>query len=75
MQDQIWEKLSRIVAKRRPIWKFQAEDSVLRIMTGQFLVDWAIVKEMDAFQEYDVFEVVAHNSLGVIICIKYEGGK
>lgn len=74
--QEIWKPLSKTISARRPAWKFILEDSVVRIMTGQFLVDWTIVDEIrEKHKEYQLFEVVNHNSFGIVLSIRYIGGE
>ena len=76
MREEIWKSLSKMISARRPAWKFILEDSLVRIMTGQFVVDWVIVDEIrELHKEYQVVEVISHNTFGIVICIRYIGGE
>ncbi len=75
MQTKIWEPLSKMVTARRPVWKFIIEDGLLRILTGQFVVDWGIIEEMTQNKNYQLTEIISHNTFGIVICIRYMGGE
>lgn len=76
MREEIWKPLSKMISARRPAWKFILEDSVVRIMSGQFIIDWAIMDEiMQKHKEYQVVEIISHNTFGIVISIRYIGGE
>lgn len=76
MKEEIWKPLSKMISARRPAWKFILEDSLVRIMTGQFVVDWTIVDEIkERHKEYQVVEVISHNTFGIVLSIRYIGGE
>ena len=71
----IFESLSKTVSHRRPAWKFIIEDGLVRILTMQFIVDCGIVNQILESGDYELVEVISHNSFGIVICIRYTGGK
>lgn len=75
MNTSFFQSIAKVISTRRPAWKFVVEDSMLRILTQQFIVDWAIIDEILHSGDYELFEVVSHNTLGIVICIKYTAGK
>lgn len=72
--SKMFEPMSRTVASRRPAWKFVIEDTLVRILTGQFVVQWEIIDEIVNAGDYQLVETISHNQLGLVICIKYVGG-
>lgn len=55
---------------RRPKWNVIVEDSLIRISTQQFAVDWGIIEEIVRLGNYEVEEVIMHQALGIVICIR-----
>jgi len=76
MDTKIFDPLSRVVAQRRPQWKFIIEDELVRILTSQFVVDWKIVVEMITTNtDYEIQDVTTHAQFGIVIAVRYVGGK
>ena len=70
MIDPIFNQVAKVIGTRRPAWAFIIEDSLIRIMTKQFIVDWDIIDEILEDKDYKMEEVVMHQALGIVICIR-----
>lgn len=75
MNEEIFSPLVKVLQGRRPTWTFTIEDSLVRIATMYFAVNWEIIAEILEAGDYEVEEVIMHSALGQIICIRYKGGK
>lgn len=65
--------MSKILAARRPAWTFVIEDNLVRIQTSQFVVQWDIIYEILENKEFKLEEVIMHNAVGIVICVRYIG--
>lgn len=72
--NKMFEPMARAVSTRRPAWKFVIEDTLVRILTQQFVVQWEIIDEIVNAGDYQIVECITHNQYGIVICIKYVGG-
>jgi hypothetical protein len=78
LNEEIFGELSKVLHQRRPMWTFVIEDTLVRIATSYFAVDWDIINEVIALGDgklYRVEEVMAHSQLGQVICIRYIAGQ
>ena len=74
MNEEIFTPLMKILHTRRPTWTYTIEDSLIRISTLFFTVDWEIIDEILEAGEYEVQDVMMHTALGQVISIRYKGG-
>lgn len=74
MNNPMFLPMTKIMAARRPAWKFVIEDNLVRILTSQFAVEWPIIEEIVQSDKYRLEEVIMHQALGLVICIRYIGG-
>ena len=74
MNVALFMPISKLIAARRPQWKIGIEDTLLRLSTQQFAVEWDIVDEMINSGDFVMEEVIMHQALGIVLCIRYTGG-
>jgi len=75
MNESLFQSIGKILSIRRPTWKALIEDNLIRILTNQFVISWPIIQEIINTGDYEVEEVITHRELGVVISIRYIGGK
>ena len=75
MIDPMFNAVAKVIGVRRPAWSFIIEDSLVRIMTKQFIVDWEIIDEIIDSGDFKIQDVVTHRELGVVISIRSLAGK
>jgi len=76
LDNKIFDPIANIVKTRRPGWQFVVEDSLLRILTMQFIVDWGIIDEITQMDNgYEIVECVSHQQFGIVVSVRYVGGK
>lgn len=74
MNDAIFLDLLKVIGARRPNWQYIIEDTLIRLLTTQFTVDWTIIEEITNNKNLRVEEVTAHSVVGQVISIRYIGG-
>jgi len=74
MNEAIFLDLLKTIGARRPTWTYIIEDSLIRLYTQQFTVDWAIIDEITGNKNLQVVEVTSHSQAGQVISIRYIGG-
>lgn len=75
MNENLFLPISQILTGRRPQWSFIIEDTLIRINTMQFVVDWEIISEILDSGDFKLEEVISHSQLGLVICIRNVAGK
>lgn len=71
MNQTLFKEMGIKIQSRRPAWQFILEDNVIRILTHQFQVDWAIINEiLDLDKTLILVEVTAHQAAGLVLTIK-----
>lgn len=73
MNKPTFASMSKILAARRPAWTFVIEDDLVRIQTSQFAVQWDIIYEILENKDFKLEEVIMHNAVGIVICVRYIG--
>ena len=74
MNDDFFINLLKILGTRRPSWTYVIEDTLIRVSTQYFAVDWEIIDEILQNKDYKVEQVLMHSLLGQVICIRYVAG-
>lgn len=75
MNEEIFAPMIKVLRGRRPTWQYLIEDTLIRVSTMYFAVNWQIIDEVLEAGDYEVEEVIMHSALGQVICIRYKGGK
>jgi len=70
MTQEKLQKLVTFVAANRPQWKWIVEGDTIRVCTGQFVTSWDIFRQIEAMNDYLIYEVIDHSTLGQVVCFK-----
>lgn len=60
---------------RRPNWQFIGEDTLLRIICQQFVIDWKIIDQVRETFKVEVRDVISHSTTGLVITLSIPGGE
>ena len=58
-ETEFLQKVVTFLRARRPTWKYQSEDDILRVLANQHIVNWKVIEELKAKYKLTITDVGA----------------
>jgi hypothetical protein len=75
VSNNLIQKLVAFTHARRPQWQFLVEDSLLRVMCQQYIVDWTLISQISETFKVNVRDVTSHHTFGIVITFQLPAGE
>lgn len=70
MNKDRFEEMKSWIIKRGRNWTLAIEDDKIRIMTNLFIMDMAIMRDIEQQLKFEITDVMSHDKYGVVLLCK-----